>query len=356
MIGNVEKRKLKKKPLGVYLVEAGIITPAQVEMAIDEQNYTRRRLGEILVERGWVEQQTIEYFMEKVVLPERGAIQKKLSHLKKDTRPTLTVVEQASKAKTGDSDSLLVSPVPSHELEVHFSPRKTMGFLLIVVLGLVLVSLTGQFTVYFLPNYLFRDFFTKLFNINSERSIPALYSGFMLLVCSSLLAIIACTKKVASNQYVRHWGALSIIFLYLSLDELVSIHERMFGPLHSVLNANGFFYFTWVLPSAIFVLICLLGFQQFLTNLPTKTKHLFLIAGTVFVIGAIGIELVGGYYAKLYGQLNMTYAVITTFEECLELLGIVIFIYALLSYISFYMKGMSIRVNIINDSKQSLNA
>ena len=67
------------------------------------------------------------------------------------------------------------------------------------------------------------------------------------------------------------------------------------------------------------------------------------------------MKLVGGYYADLYAlhsqQLNMTYAIITTIEELLEMLAIVVFIYALLSYISFYMKGVSLQVNIIKDRK-----
>ncbi len=44
--------------------------------------------------------------------------------------------------------------------------------------------------------------------------------------------------------------------------------------------------------------------------------------------------------------------VMTTVEEFLEMLGIVVFIYALLSYISSYMKDMDLRVRIIDDRKQ----
>lgn len=72
MINQVDRKKQKQKPLGEYLVEAGLITPTQVDIALDEQKVNRRRLGEILVLRGWVEQQTIEYLMENVVLPQRA--------------------------------------------------------------------------------------------------------------------------------------------------------------------------------------------------------------------------------------------------------------------------------------------
>ncbi len=63
------------KRLGGYLVEAGLLTPAQVDMVLNDQKVTGLRFGEILAARGWVKQQTIEYLMEKVVLPERDASQ-----------------------------------------------------------------------------------------------------------------------------------------------------------------------------------------------------------------------------------------------------------------------------------------
>lgn len=60
-----------KKRLGGYLVEAGLLTPAQVDVALNDQKLTGMRFGEILAARGWVKQQTIEYLMHKVVKPEQ---------------------------------------------------------------------------------------------------------------------------------------------------------------------------------------------------------------------------------------------------------------------------------------------
>ncbi|OLP20027.1 hypothetical protein BST81_01960 [Leptolyngbya sp. 'hensonii'] len=62
------------KPIGTYLVEAGLLTSSQLELALHEQNRTARRLGEVISSQGWVNQQTIEYLMEKVVLPERELV------------------------------------------------------------------------------------------------------------------------------------------------------------------------------------------------------------------------------------------------------------------------------------------
>lgn len=69
------------KRLGAYLIEADLLTEAQVEVALTDQNATGIRFGEILVARGWIKQKTIEYLMEKVISPAReSAKQGSLPH------------------------------------------------------------------------------------------------------------------------------------------------------------------------------------------------------------------------------------------------------------------------------------
>ena len=86
------------KQLGAYLIEAGLLTPAQLQVALNDQTMSDMRFGEILAARGWVKQQTIEYLMEKVILPERKdcrrnarqeilAANLKNSPIRKDTAP-----------------------------------------------------------------------------------------------------------------------------------------------------------------------------------------------------------------------------------------------------------------------------
>ncbi len=71
----------QQKRLGGYLVEAGLLTPAQVSVALNDQKITGMRFGEILAARGWVKQQTIEYLMKKVILPEKKALENSRARL-----------------------------------------------------------------------------------------------------------------------------------------------------------------------------------------------------------------------------------------------------------------------------------
>ncbi|RMF20704.1 MAG: low-complexity protein, partial [Cyanobacteria bacterium J083] len=53
-----------KRPLGEILVEAGLITPAQISVALSEQQQqVKLKIGEILVAHGWIEKKTIEFFV-----------------------------------------------------------------------------------------------------------------------------------------------------------------------------------------------------------------------------------------------------------------------------------------------------
>ncbi len=73
--GNYEQQSTSQsKRLGDYLLEAGLLTNKQLEIALDEQQRTALRLGEIIHDQGWLDQQTIEYLMEKVIAPEREAM------------------------------------------------------------------------------------------------------------------------------------------------------------------------------------------------------------------------------------------------------------------------------------------
>lgn len=56
--------------LGAHLVEAGLVTSAQVEQALLEQKTSNKRLGEILVNHDWVTPQTVEYMMKHLSKPE----------------------------------------------------------------------------------------------------------------------------------------------------------------------------------------------------------------------------------------------------------------------------------------------
>jgi len=93
------------KRLGSYLVESGLLTTAQLDVALKDQKMTEEmtgthmQLGEIVTARGWVKEQTIEYLMRKIVLPERQLIEKRSQEI--TVRPSEDTVQQVRAAQGG---------------------------------------------------------------------------------------------------------------------------------------------------------------------------------------------------------------------------------------------------------------
>lgn len=115
------------KRIGSYLVDAGLLTAGQIEVALNDQKVTGMRFGEILAARGWVKQQTVDYLMEKIVVPERRSYKQRVgqSQIRTDGLST----NQNSKA-VGDELSLpsrlSVSGRQSNSVEGQTSVRKEL--------------------------------------------------------------------------------------------------------------------------------------------------------------------------------------------------------------------------------------
>lgn len=96
----------ENKYLGTYLIEAELITPTQAQVALIDQQATGMRFGEILVSRGWVKQGTIEYIMQKIVLPEREGKVSQSTPAASTKAPTSTVKSKNQQEKQNRAASI----------------------------------------------------------------------------------------------------------------------------------------------------------------------------------------------------------------------------------------------------------
>lgn len=211
-------------------------------------------------------------------------------------------------------------------MDLIIEPKKILKILIIVVVILSVVSIAGQIYKY---NGGHDRYLVSFFDLDREWNLPTWYASTSLLFCSFLLAIISWIKNKAKDSYRHHWVILCVIFFLLALDEAVQLHEQTITPLREFFGTSGLLFYAWVLPAALFLFVFLIAFSKFIYHLPQKLRWRFLAAGTIFVSGALGMELVGGYYADLYGKETLTYAMIANLEEVLEMIGILVFIDAL---------------------------
>lgn len=103
------------KKIGGYLVDAGLLTAAQISVALNDQQSTGMRFGEIVVARGWLKEQTIEWIMDKVVEPERQAVTRQQTAAQQASRWSNSgmSVPQATAATSSKPSSPLQSVPPA---------------------------------------------------------------------------------------------------------------------------------------------------------------------------------------------------------------------------------------------------
>ena len=172
-----------------------------------------------------------------------------------------------------------------------------------------------------------------MFSVGADGNIPTYYSAFALLFCSGLLAFTGYLTRTTDQPAVSYWAGLAVIFLFLSADEMLMLHERLMEPVRGLLDTSGAFHYAWVIPYGIAVLVIGTAYIRFVLNLPRRTMIGFIVAGTIFVTGALGFEMLGGIIFEQRGDQNILYILVQTIEEALEMIGIVIFIYAITDYI-----------------------
>ncbi|CAN5397910.1 hypothetical protein BH23BAC1_BH23BAC1_15140 [soil metagenome] len=211
---------------------------------------------------------------------------------------------------------------------LQINPEKTAKFLLLTIS----VLLIGQFIYLFtllVKGYKFHHL-TQIFDFNSEGNLPTLYSVLAILFAAMLLLFISFMIRSKDKTQQKYWLVLGIIFIFLAYDEASQMHERLNVVTRALIPESrmDFLYFAWVIPYAILVIFVGLFFLKFLKSLPKRTMVLFIVAGAIFVTGAIGFEMLTSYFR---GQ-NIVHLFITI-EELMEMVGIVVFIYSILDYI-----------------------
>lgn len=233
------------------------------------------------------------------------------------------------------------------------SPGVVLRSLLIIIGFLVLMHGVVQVATFrFGRDHLMG--LAPLFDLNREGNIPTWYSGAVLLITGLMLGVVATGTRQTRAPFAGHWAVLSLIFLYLSFDEMMRVHEFWGARLNEVLGQwksreflAGAFTHLWIIPAGAMAVTVGLGYLRFLRHLPRPTRALFVLSGLMFVAGAVGFEMVDGAYAAVAGRRNLTFEAIVAAEESLEMISIAIFLYAVLTYLGTTFQSIQVPVSLM---------
>jgi hypothetical protein len=234
------------------------------------------------------------------------------------------------------------SASPDADVAVRLSPRTTRRALLVIVVGLTVASTIAQVLKYPLDTPSARGL-VPLVDSDAEGNIPTWYSALTLLACSLLAGAVALSFQRARARYAWHWTLLSIVFFVAALDEAVELHELLNAWLTSAFDPGGFLFSPWVVPGALVALALAIAYRPFVARLPKRVRRLATLGALIFVAGALGLEAVEAKIADSHGgSESFADGLVSVGQEFLEMLGVILFIEALMTYMALERVTVSI--------------
>ncbi|MFC4427060.1 hypothetical protein [Deinococcus navajonensis] len=239
-----------------------------------------------------------------------------------------------------------IVPLAGQRVALRLNERRLLRILWTTAAVLIAVGFWGIYSKTFLPDFFARDLVWSLTYLNGETNLPALFSTLLLLLAAAVLGVIALARTAALDTYRSVWTGLTVLFVYLGVDEGASLHEKLIEPVHDLIKTEGIFHYAWVVPYGLLALTVLVICLRFLRHLPRATRNGLLLSGALYVTGAFGLELAEGYVHTLMGRDTFIMEILITIEEALEMAGVILFITTLLHYIRIALPDFELRVGL----------
>jgi hypothetical protein len=168
----------------------------------------------------------------------------------------------------------------------------------------------------------------SLFFLDGEGNVPAIFSTWLFLL-NAVIFLIVWKAACLSGDSHKIWLFLSSVFVFLALDESISIHERLIDPLRQALGATGIFYYAWIIPYGVgVVLLAIIAIPVF-WRMQKRIRFWFGLSAATYLVATIGLEMISGKYLVMMNeQKDIVWIFMVTLEESLEMVGLIILVYA----------------------------
>jgi hypothetical protein len=226
-------------------------------------------------------------------------------------------------------DALSTGATPQ-KAELTLNALRLLTPLCSLTLALLLLSLGQDIVLFAFPEAGLHRVWRL--DVDAEISIPTWLASSVILIDAIALAAIATHKLLLRDRLCWHWLLLAVLFAGLSLDETAALHNALSAALSSQLKTGGFLAYAWVIPALVLCPLGLLAYLPFILDFVGRERRLLIASATLFLAGAIGLEMLGAKLAGLLGQENLLYRLSTTAEEALEAFAMLSFLAALLLY------------------------
>jgi hypothetical protein len=180
----------------------------------------------------------------------------------------------------------------------------------------------------------------SLFFLDGEGNVPSIFSTWLFLINAVLFLMVWKAAGLAGDSQ-KIWLFLSSLFIFLAIDESISIHERLIDPLRQALDATGIFYYTWIIPYGIGIVLLSIFMIPVFWRMQKRIRFWFGLSAATYLFATIGLEMISGKYLVMMNEKkDIVWIFMITLEESLEMGGLIILVYALLLLLRHKYNGL----------------
>lgn len=215
-------------------------------------------------------------------------------------------------------------------MQLTLNRKKWVRFLTLFAFCLVLIH-SMVLAIYFYIDDPSTFDFVRLIDLDYEGNIPTLFSSLLFLLNGLLLYLVSAHTRQSGQAYANYWLVLACVFVFLGFDEGTRLHEEIGDIFEQFVEAEGLLFFPWVIPYSIAFLIATAIYFRFYLTLDRTLQIRLFISAALFLSGALGFELLSATQADEYGTSSLSYSVLYTIEESLEMAGLIFLVHTLLA-------------------------
>jgi hypothetical protein len=175
------------------------------------------------------------------------------------------------------------------------------------------------------------DRFQRFVDLNAEGNLPTWYSVVLMAAAAAAVFAVAGRRRSLDEADWTTWYGLGAVVALMSLDEMTSLHEAAGHLIDERVDVPVFGKYAWIIPGTVAAIAAGWVLLRAVRPLPTMTRRRLTGAATVFIGAALGIEVLEALLLNDgHNYLGDGMHVLTGTQECLEMLGVILFLRAML--------------------------
>lgn len=227
-------------------------------------------------------------------------------------------------------------------MTLNFSPKTIVKSLFIIALLLISFHTVSLILVSQSANQL-TEVLEEKFSMEREGNFPSYFSAFILFLAAVQFSIISRGTRLLKNSSWRYWSGLSFIFVFLSLDEAVQLHEKLDTDLiWASVETSGLLAWPWVILYGSIATVIAVIYFRFWLRFVLKFRIAYALAAAVYVFSALGFEMLEALEYTTNGGDTLKYTLLTSAEEIFEMAAILFLINTNFTYTLVNLPDLSI--------------